>query len=227
VRHLSRAIFGLLDHLGLERAILCGHSLGGLVCADAALAQPERVERLVLISSAGLFRFPLPLGWLVRTMIWPGLVQHALERNAKRLLDRVFAEENERTARFRVQSLTRPDPRFVRDLGRVIWALRRDLVRYHLHDEVARLTMPTLVLWGAEDRLLPFGPVPGWARALPDGALEVIERCGHMAIIERPDLVVGHMSRFLSRAPRASAAPSDSHCSPRSTHGSSSRSTAS
>jgi pimeloyl-ACP methyl ester carboxylesterase len=83
----------------------------------------------------------------------------------------------------------------------VIWALRRDLTRYHLHDEVARLALPTLVVWGAEDRLLPFAPVPGWVSRLPDGELEVIERCGHMAIIEHPELVAERILRFLSRAP--------------------------
>jgi pimeloyl-ACP methyl ester carboxylesterase len=201
IRFLSGAVLALLDHLGIERAILCGHSLGGLVCADAALAAPERVDRLVLISSAGLFRVPLALKVLARTILRPGLLAHAFERNAERLLDRVFAEANERTERFKVQSLTRPDPRFVRDLGRVMWSLRHDLTEYHLHSEVERLTMPTLVIWGGRDRLLPYGPVPGWSSRLPDGELEVLNACGHMAIIEQPEAVVERMLRFLQRPP--------------------------
>jgi pimeloyl-ACP methyl ester carboxylesterase len=137
----------------------------------------------------------------------PGVLAHAFERNAERLLDRVFAEPNERTERFKLQSLTRPDPRFVRDLGRVMWSLRRDLTEYHLHGEVERLTMPTLVIWGGRDRLLPYAPVPGWSSRLPDGELEVLKACGHMAIIEQPEAVVERMIRFLQRpAARAVAA---------------------
>jgi pimeloyl-ACP methyl ester carboxylesterase len=208
VRFLSEAVGALMRHLQVDRAILCGHSLGGLVCADWALAAPHSVERLLLISSAGLFRLPLPLRLVARTMIRPGMLASALSQRAEWLLDRVFAEPNERTERFKTQSLTRPDPRFVRDLGRVMWALRHDLTSYHLHGHVERLTMPTLVIWGARDRLLPYGPVPGFTRRLPDGELEVIESCGHMAIIEQPDEVVRRVLSFLQR--RASPIPSRS-----------------
>jgi pimeloyl-ACP methyl ester carboxylesterase len=207
IRYLSSAVLALLDRLQLERAVLCGHSLGGLVCADAALTRPERVERLVLINSAGLFRLPPPIGWLLRNTLGPTLLAHALERNAARLVDRVISVPNERTLRWRAQSLERPDPRFVRELGLVMWSLRHDLTRYHLHGLAERLAMPTLVVWGARDRLLPFARVPEWVARLPDGRLELIDACGHMAIIERPETVVEHIERFLAR-PLPGSAPS-------------------
>ena len=200
IRWLSDAIFALMDHLGIARATLAGHSLGGLVCADAALHDPFRVERLVLISSAGLFQMPLPFQWVARTIMRPGLVAAALERNARRLLEkRVFEERNEKVERFIEQAVTRPDARFVHDLARVMWSLRKDLTSYHLFDEVHRLTMPTLVIYGGRDRLLPTKLVPQWATKLPAGELEVIERCGHMPIIEKPEQVVARMKGFLAR----------------------------
>jgi pimeloyl-ACP methyl ester carboxylesterase len=200
IRWLAGAVTALMDHLGIERATLAGHSLGGLVAADAALHEPLRVERLVLISSAGLFQMPLPFQWVARTIMRPGLVAPALERNARRLLEkRVFEERNEKVERFIEQSVTRPDPRFVRDLARVMWSLRKDLTSYHLFDEVQRLTMPTLVIYGGRDRLLPTKAVPTWAGKLPAGELEVIERCGHMPIIEKPEQVVARMTSFLAR----------------------------
>jgi pimeloyl-ACP methyl ester carboxylesterase len=205
IRWLSGAVTALLDHLGIPSATLAGHSLGGLVCADAALHDRSRVERLVLISSAGLFQMPLPFQWVARTIMRPGLVAAALERNARRLLEkRVFEERNEKVERFIEQSVTRPDPRFVHDLARVMWSLRKDLTSYHLFDEVHRLTMPTLVIYGGRDRLLPTKLVPQWATKLPAGELEVIERCGHMPIIEKPEQVVARMKAFLART---SAAP--------------------
>ncbi|HEY1586371.1 MAG TPA: alpha/beta fold hydrolase [Polyangia bacterium] len=200
IRWLSGAVFALMDHLCIPKATLAGHSLGGLVVADAALHDKSRVERLVLISSAGLFQMPLPFQWVARTIMRPGLVAAALERNARRLLEkRVFEERNEKVERFIEQAVTRPDPRFVHDLARVMWSLRKELTSYHLFDEVQRLTMPTLVIYGGSDRLLPTKSVPKWATKLPAGELEVIERCGHMPIIEKPEQVVMRMKAFLAR----------------------------
>jgi abhydrolase domain-containing protein 6 len=198
VRYLSSALMRLLEHTGVPSVTLCGHSLGGLVCADAALARRQSVRRLVLISSAGLFRVPLPMQWLARTIMRPGLLAELLERNATRLVDRLFAGSNERTERFKEQSLSRPGEEYVRDLGRVVASLKGDLTSYHLEDHVKRFSMPTLVIWGGQDRLLPFGAVPSWSRRLPDGQLEVIEQCGHMPMIERPAEVVARLLRFLA-----------------------------
>ncbi len=206
IRWMAGAVTALLDQLGIARATLAGHSLGGLVVADAALHEPARVESLVLISSAGLFQMPLPFQWIARTIMRPGLVAAALERNARRLLEkRVFEERNEKVERFIEQSVTRPDPRFVKDLARVMWSLRKELTSYHLFDQVERLTMPTLVIYGGRDRLLPTKSVPTWAGKLPAGELEVIERCGHMPIIEKPEQVVARMKAFLARTTAATA----------------------
>jgi pimeloyl-ACP methyl ester carboxylesterase len=207
IRWLAGAVTALMDHLKIETATLAGHSLGGLVVADAALHETSRVERLVLISSAGLFQMPLPFQWVARTIMRPGLMAAALERNARRLLEkRVFEERNEKVERFIEQAVTRPDPRFVHDLARVMWSLRKDLTSYHLFDQVERLTMPTLVIYGARDRLLPTKDVPRWASRLPSGELEVIERCGHMPIIEKPERVVARMKSFLVAPATAAAA---------------------
>jgi pimeloyl-ACP methyl ester carboxylesterase len=200
VRWLAGSVTALMDHLGIATATMAGHSLGGLVVADAALHERQRVDRLVLISSAGLFQMPLPFQWVARTIMRPGLVAAALERNARRLLEkRVFEERNEKVERFIEQAVTRPDPRFVHDLARVMWSLRKDLTGYHLFDRVQQLTMPTLVMYGARDRLLPTKAVPRWAGKLPAGEMEVIERCGHMPIIEKPEQVVARMKQFLQR----------------------------
>jgi pimeloyl-ACP methyl ester carboxylesterase len=211
IRWLAGAVTALMDHLGLARATLAGHSLGGLVVADTALHEAERVERLVLINSAGLFKMPLPFQWLARTFMRPGLVAATLERHARRLLElRIFEERNERVERFIEQSVTRPDPRFVKDLARVMCSMRKELTSYHLFDRVERLTMPTLVLYGERDKLLPTKPVPIWAGKLPAGQLEVIARCGHMPIIEKPEQVVTSNQAFLHQTALPASKPKPS-----------------
>jgi len=200
VNFLSDAVLDLMDHLGIASATLCGHSLGGLVVGDAALRAPERVERLVLISSAGLVQMPLAVRLAGRTLMRPGLMSLLLERNALRLLDLVLGEKNEKAQRFIEQSVTRPDPRFCPDLARVMWSMRKDLVTRHLVADTHRLKVPTLVIWGGADRLLPFKPVPRWVDKLPQGELEVIEGCGHMPMIENPEAVLRRVMPFLRQA---------------------------
>ncbi len=207
IRFLSDAIIELLDELHIDRASLCGHSLGGLVCADLALHSPERVERLILLSSAGFFRMPLAVRLAARTILRPGLLAPALEHGARRLLGRALSETNERTERFIEQSVSRPDPRFVRDLARVMWSLRDDLTSYTLLDVAKRLETPTLVIWGGRDKLLPFGRVPGWVRELRTGEMEIIERCGHMPHIENPVAVAHRVREFLGRRYPTSSRP--------------------
>lgn len=206
ISYLSGAVLALMGHLGLDAATLCGHSLGGLVCADVGLRAPRRVERLVLLSSAGLFKMPLPFRLAARTIMRRSLLAPALEVNARRLLDLVLSVENERTERFIEQSVTRPDSRFVQDLARVMSAAKHDLTSVHLLDDAERLEMPTLVIWGKKDRLLPFKQVPTWAGRLPAGELEVLERCGHMSLIEEPEQVVAKMRAFFERSSHVSPA---------------------
>jgi pimeloyl-ACP methyl ester carboxylesterase len=200
VSYLSDVVLNLMDHLGIPSATFCGHSLGGLVVGDAALRAPERAERLVLISSAGLAQMPLAVRLAGRTLMWPSVVSRLLERNALRLCDLVLAEKNEKSQRWIEQSVTRPDPRFCPDLARVMWSMRKDLVGRHLVDEAERLTAPTLVIWGGSDRLLPLAPAQRWVEKLPAGELEVIEGCGHMPMIENPEAVLRRMMPFLRQA---------------------------
>src|SRR5688572_9696059 len=96
MNYFSGAVLALMDHLGIESATLCGHSLGGLVCANAALRSPSRVENLVLLSPAGVFKMPFPVRLIARKLIMrQSLLAPALEANATRLLEFVFGERNE------------------------------------------------------------------------------------------------------------------------------------
>src|SRR5262249_36093388 len=127
VTWLADSVLQLMDHLGLKSATLCGHSLGGLVCSDVALREPKRVERLVLISSAGLTRLPRPLRMLGRVAGHPLILAPFMEWKAMWLLDLVLETRNPKAQRFIEQSVTRPDTRFTKDLARVVWSMMDDL----------------------------------------------------------------------------------------------------
>jgi len=197
IDYLAAAIPALLDHAHIHRAVLFGHSLGGLCAAATAMRHPDRVTALVMASPAGLFSVPQPLRFLSRAVFSEVFLGPALQHTARQLLGRVFWKSNERTERFVAQSVTRPDARFVADLARVMSQARGDLVGYHLLSRAHEISTPTLVLWGQRERLLPSSSVAGWVAGLPNGRLEVIAECGHMSIIEEPGEVLTRTSAFL------------------------------
>ncbi len=197
VRWLADSLAALLDHLGLRDAVVCGHSLGGMLAADLALRCPERVRALVLISPGGLFKIPPAVGAALRATMRPALVAPALEHGARAILKVVLAQENDRTRLFVRRSVERPAPEFCPDLARTMWLARGDLTTWDMLDDGPRLAMPVLVLWGGRDRLLPSKHVPSWVRTLPDGRLEVLPECGHMPMIEDPDAVLRAAGAFL------------------------------
>ncbi len=173
----------LLDALGLETAIVVGHSFGGMVACELAAHAPRRVRGLGLIAPIGLWRDDAPVvNWM---MLNPG-----------QLPGRIFADPGGTVA----QQLFAPggdaeaaamaQVRLVWAMGttgKFIWPLPDKGLRKRLH----RVTARTLVVWGRQDALVP--PVYGeeFVRRIPGARLETVEGAGHMPHLEQPDTVVG------------------------------------
>ena len=203
IRLYAESVVRLLDELGIPQATLVGHSLGGMVCAEAALEFPSRVRRLVLMDAAGFFRYPRFARAGSRVLFQPWLFGPIMQRFALMLLDNCFHERNARVLRFIGQAEGRPPQPTIRELAVMSNSLRADLVGRHYLDDLHRLTQPALVIWGDEDRLIPFKDVPSWAHRLPNARLEVIRGCGHLPLIERPDEVVASLRTFVAAAEAA------------------------
>lgn len=176
------AALALLDVLGLERATLIGHSMGGAVCLWAALHAPERVAGLGLVGSGARLR------------VLPELLA-ALEYDPPAAL-RQLAELSyapDAPAALREQGLRAAlasDPA----------ACRADFLACNGFDCLARLgeiRVPTAVVVGAHDRLTP----PKYARAMhaaiPGARLYDIASAGHMAMIEQPAAVSAALRTLL------------------------------
>lgn len=194
----ARLVLDWMDHLGLRRATLVGHSAGGMVSARAALLAPDRVERLVLLSSAGLRRYSKPLQWIARAIMRPRLLHLSLERLAMPMLDQVFVERNPRTAKFIADSLNRPVYPTLPEMAKVFHDLAPDLVGSEILDRASKLSMPVLVLWGDSDRLIHADGIAELASCLPRATFKSLSRCGHMPMIERPADVVEALRAFMT-----------------------------
>jgi pimeloyl-ACP methyl ester carboxylesterase len=195
-------VLALMDVLGITRATLVGHSAGGLVSATAALGAPHRVERLVLVNSAGLRRYAPGVRWLARGLLRPWLLTATLERLAMPMLDHVFVARNEYTAKFIRDSLDRPRHPTLGEMAKVFSDLGPELVAPGVLDHAERLTMPMMVLWGDGDRLIPPSAADELASRVPTAWLRMLPRCGHMPIIEQPDAVIRALGEFLGEGRR-------------------------
>ncbi|GAA0674398.1 alpha/beta fold hydrolase [Natronoarchaeum mannanilyticum] len=195
-----------LDALALDRAALVGISMGGAAALGVALVRPDLVERLVLVDSYGL-----------RDAV-PGGVGSYLLANTPfaNVFGRQFAGSSADATRMAVGEFVH-DPAGLSDefvaevnerLGRsgagdAFFAFMRDEfrpngVRTDYSDRLGELSMPTLLLHGAQDSLVP----PEWsevaADAIPGARLELIDDCGHWVPRERPDRFNEILGEFLS-----------------------------
>ena len=199
-------VAAFLDSLGIERAAVVGNSFGGLVALRVALSRPERVTALVLVDSAGLGRavslalrsLALP-GYGRLAVAWsstrPGALQRALGR-AMLLFARPWRVPlTWLTAQYRMGRT----PGFLEDQLAVVRAqvgLRRQ--REVLLDQLPEVLIPTLVVWGSCDRVLPRSQAESAVARLRKGSLEIIPGCGHLPHVERPRQFETALGRFLA-----------------------------
>lgn len=177
VRHLT----DFLDALDLPKVSIVGNSFGGGLALATALRHPERVERLVLMGSAGV-AFPLTPGL---DAVWG--FQPSLE-NMRGLLD-LFAYDrtlvNDELAELRLKAATRPGVQeafaamFPAPRQRWIDSLASD------EDAIRELRQPTLILHGREDQILPLSSSLRLFELIENASLHVFGRCGHWTQIER------------------------------------------
>ena len=180
----------LLDALDLaEKPHLMGFSMGGWMAVELAALAREKFDKVVLVAPAGLNDADHPatnLGALAPQDL-PGYLAHDVTVALRYFpdgTDIVFAE------------------RFGADRAREGETLGRLLAPFgmghpNLRRFLARITNPALVVWGAEDRLLPASQAPLFVEALPDAELMIVEDAGHFVMQEKPE-TLGKIGDFLA-----------------------------
>lgn len=175
----------LFDKLGLESFDLAGFSLGGWLAAEFAIRQPKRVKKLILVAPAGL---------VVPSAPAPGLFDIAPQE-----LPGYLAHDPAAALRYFPSA---PDPSFDAQLGREVTGFAK-LIRTDPQGDpklghwLHRISSPTLVLWGAADRLRPTAQAQAWIAALPKGQLALVPATGHLVLEETP-ASVRHIIDFLA-----------------------------
>ncbi|HEY3280239.1 MAG TPA: alpha/beta fold hydrolase [Gemmatimonadales bacterium] len=203
----ARLVTALLDSLGVASAVLVGHSMGGAIAAEVALAHPDRVRGLVLIDAAGYgVRWP----GVLKVARWPvaGAVATSLRGRwiTGRLLRSTYADPGKVTEADISQYYGPvPDPEY----GRAIRGVLREFRFDSLVGRLGRIEAPTLVVWGAEDRWIPLRDGSRMAAELPRVAFITIPRTGHAAAEEASgevnQLLLAFLKDGLPRIPESLA----------------------
>jgi pimeloyl-ACP methyl ester carboxylesterase len=202
----ARLLDRLFDTLGIDAAAVVGNSMGGFIGAELAIAFPQRVERLVLISAAGISTFDnsgavraLPVlrraeRVLTAYTAWMASKSDAVARRP-RLRDATLNVVTRHPSRLPAALAAEQ----LRGSGKpgFMQALEANL-NYDFRDRLPEIACPTLIVWGEKDRLITVRDASVFAEEIPDSRVVVYKDTGHMAMIERPVAFNALLEEFLS-----------------------------
>jgi pimeloyl-ACP methyl ester carboxylesterase len=209
VKGYARIVDALLDELGVETAVVVGNSMGGFVAAELTLSFSTRVERLVLVSAAGLSiesyrRTPLLTGARVwaESATWMGVRSDSVitRPRMRRLGLQIVVRYPEKLSAPLTYELIQGTgtPGFMPALSA--------LLDYSYREHLARIEVPVLVVWGRNDMLVPRGDARLYIELIGDNARrEMFEDTGHLPMIERPTRFNALLADFVAESQPAGA----------------------
>lgn len=176
-------IFAFLDTLGLEKAVVVGHSMGGAISLDFVLHYPDRLAGLILVGSGARLR--------VLPAILTGILSD-FEATVDLVCDYAFGPSaSEQLKRLGRQRLLKTPPQ----------VLHGDYAACNAFDVMERLgevRCPTLVIGGTADRLTPPKYAVYLRDHIPGAELVLVDAAGHMVMLEKPEVVTKAISRFIA-----------------------------
>ena len=180
-------IASLLDTLNVQDLVIGGNSMGGHVAAAFALAQPDRTEKLILLNATGMLLDAPPT-----YSEYPEGIDLAY---MTALYDHVFIEPPFIPApimRHLARDLNAKAPFYNMLVGEVVGG-----EDFRLDERIGTLDVPTLIIWGTEDNLVPIQYAEAYHAELPNSELTILE-AGHAPQMEVPDAVSDAMKQFVT-----------------------------
>ena len=194
-------VAALIEALGFEKAILVGNSAGGTIAMHTYLCHPERVQGIVFVDPA-IYRGGGAQGWLRPLLGMPlmdrlgPLVSRSLASQGDRLIKQAWHDPAKVTPEV-LAGYRRP--LLVENWDRALWEFTlagRDL---KLGERIKDVKVPTLVITGDDDRIVPTADSIRLASELPNAELVVIPNCGHLPQEECPGRFLEAVTRFMSQ----------------------------
>ncbi len=207
----------LLDAVGIARATVVGHSLGGGIALQFGYLFPDRVDALVLVSSGGLGR---ELNLLLRAATLPGS-EFVLPLIASRWLHDAGDTALSIWSGLGLPQISPSSDEAWRNLSTLadaptraaFLATSRSVIdvfgqTVNAHNRLPALgALPSLLVWGARDRIVPPSHLETARTALPSASVEIFDRAGHFPHLDEPDRFAALLGTFLRKLTPAAASP--------------------
>jgi pimeloyl-ACP methyl ester carboxylesterase len=192
----ARGLVAFLDARGIERAIVVGNSLGGAAALLLAAGHPERVAALVLVAPATPEG---PIVWPVRVLRIPGLGELSLAFSSRALAARGLRRwQYARAERVTEQAIDDAwRPLGIPGTRRAALAAIRSDPRPHVGVE-SRIRVPTLIVWGSRDRLVPTSDAERVHSRISGSQLVILPDAGHLPQREQPEAFAKAVAGFVS-----------------------------
>lgn len=184
VKGLAKHVQQFIDHKGYDQIHLLGNSLGGHVGLVYILNHPAKIKTLILTGSSGLFENAMGDSYPKR-----GDYEYIRAKTAetfydpavatKELVDEVFEITNSRIKVIK------------------IIALAKSAIRHNLGDELGQIQVPTLLIWGKNDKVTPPFVAEDFHKLIPNSELAFIDQCGHAPMMEVPKTFNAILEKFL------------------------------
>jgi pimeloyl-ACP methyl ester carboxylesterase len=199
----ARTIGELCDVLDIAAAALVGNSMGGFISAELAICDPARVDRLVLVSAAGIS---------IENQSYPTGAMHRIEGFLAAYTAWVASKSEFVSRRSRLRQATLYS--VMRHPGRLPAPLAAEQLRgsgkpgfidalealtsYPIRERLGKIACPSLVVWGDSDRLVPTRDADVFERLIPGARKVIFEDTGHVAMLERPERFNQVLADFLA-----------------------------
>ncbi len=206
----ARFLERLCDALAIDAAAVVGNSMGGYVAAELAIASPQRVERLMLVSAAGITAEHLRRD---RIMTGARVVAAVATRAAARHASFARRPGLRRVA---LQLVVRHPERLRAPIAHELMEgagkpgflpAMEAILEHRISTRLTQIACPTFVLWGEDDRVIPVRDAQRFAKAIPDARVLVLPDTGHVPMLERPARFNAVLEAFLREAPGERSAP--------------------
>jgi len=184
---LASFYLDFLDRLDLDNVDLVGHSIGGWIAAELAVRNTRRLASLTLIAAAGIH---------VKGV---AQIDPFLRTDEQRIRDFFHDQKraNEMVARLLKPELEDTNLKNRTTTAKLVWQPRG--YDPHLHKWLHRINVPTLLVWGANDRLFPKDYAFAYQSLIPGSSVTIIPECGHVPQVEQRTAFVAALEGFLGQ----------------------------
>jgi proline-specific peptidase len=201
---LMQFVVNFMDALGLSNISLVAASSGGAIALKLALAYPERLNKLVLATSAGLGK-KVSLGMRIASIPFLGEILNCPSQqtvklfieqgayNSKLFFTEEFIDLVDRNLSLEILKFQLRTFRTTANF----WGMKSEFLQT-IRDRLSEIKTPTLIIWGKQDRVIPVEYAQVAVNNIPNANLDLFDRCGHWSYLEYPDRFNRSILKFLA-----------------------------